>query len=553
MKKKAKHSQEEAGELSDAEVLKLSALCDDLVDGTISPVRHLELERILISDEAAQRHYVRLIGLSASLHEYAGEFGSEEGDGSMASFPDRGERKRWPLRARLSLAAALVSTLFLGTLLAKNWMDQRSVAVGQDDGIAVMTRALGLEWVDQARSYRVGQRIPAGRVRIASGTMQIEFYGGATVILEGPANFEIRSANAAFCHYGKLRGNVPPQAIGFTIGTPEYDLVDLGTEFGIAVAQDGTSEVHIFNGKVELRGVGREGKDVLGLSQGQAMRLTGAMTGKIFGMNPGLFPGASLLDDVGSASDESSFQKWKKFSADLKKDPSLVAYFTFEPERPWDRVLRNQGQGSDPGLNGAIVGAKWAEGRWPGKGALDFKSPADRVRLSLTGDFRSLSFAAWVRIDGLDRKWNSLLLTDDWKAGSVHWQFGKSGEMILGTRGKTSFTNYFSGPEIDFADLGRWMFLATVYDSEKGEVRHWIDQKVISREAIQNPENFPPIKFGSMELGNYRPTGKTGPQDVRNFNGRMDEFMLFSRALTDEDLETIFQIGRQDGCVPKQK
>ena len=42
--------------------------------------------------------------------------------------------------------------------------------------------------------------------------------------------------------------------------------------------------------------------------------------------------------------------------------------------------------------------------------------------------------------------------------------------MVLGTRGEKVYKNYFSDNEIGFDDLGRWMFLATVFDPEKGEV-----------------------------------------------------------------------------------
>ncbi len=533
-------------ELSDADILKLNALCNELVDGSISDERHAELERYLATDEAARCHYVRAMGLSASLHAYASEFESDEGGETMVSFPEQTKQHLW--RSRFSFAAALVVSLFLGALMMQQWPGVRDANIGiaQDDGVAVITRASGIQWADRAVCYRLGDRVPVGKLQVKTGTMQIEFYSGATIILEGPANLDIRSANEAFCHFGKVRGSVPPQAVGFTISTPEYDLVDLGTEFGISVEPNGISEVHVFDGEVELRGVGQKTNETKGLSEGEALRLTGAMTGEVFGMNQELFPASSALDDVDGAFAESRFQKWKTFSNNLKRDSSLIAYFTFEPERPWDRVLHNQGQGNEAGLNGAIVGAKWTGGRWPGKQALDFKSPADRVRLILPGEFDALTFAVWVRLDGLDRKWNSLLLTDDWNPGSIHWQFGQSGEMVLGTRGRKVYKNYFSKNEIGFDDLGRWMFLATVFDPEKGEVKHMIDEKVISRETIDGPEHFLPIRFGAMELGNYRPAGKSGTQDVRNFNGRMDEFMLFNRALSDEQLVEIFQVGRPD-------
>ncbi|MCF6311282.1 MAG: FecR domain-containing protein [Verrucomicrobiales bacterium] len=539
-------------ELTDGDILKLGALCDELVDGVISAERYAELQRWLLTDEAVRRHYVRVMGLSASLHEYAGEFESEEGGEALVEFADLGVKRRWPWKARWSLAAALVASLFLGALLLTQMSDHdnQMVVVAQDDGVAVLTRASGLEWEEGAKKYRLGDRIAVGAVQIAAGTMQIEFYSGASVILEGPASLDIVSANEAFCHYGKVRGKVPPQAIGFTVKTADYDLVDLGTEFGISVDKKGSSEVHVFDGEVELRGVGRA-SETKGLTEGQAMRLNGAELGKDIVMDATLFPHSSLLDDVDGARAESRYQRWKDFSGELRKDASLMAYYTFEPQRAWDRVLPNQGSLKEPGLDGAIVGAKWARGRWPGKKALDFKSPADRVRLILPGEYKNLTYGAWVRIDGMDRLWVSLLLTDDWKLGSPHWQIEQTGEMILGVGTRGGNPNFYSKKEIGFEDLGRWMFLATVFDSEKLEVRHLIDGRVVSRAPIVDLEKRLPLKFGAMEMGNYHPPGVAGTKNVRNFNGRIDEFMLFNRALSDEELNEIFQVGRPDAVMQK--
>ena len=47
---------------------------------------------------------------------------------------------------------------------------------------------------------------------LKSGHAQIEFYSGARVILEGPAEFELISRTEAFCKRGKLRNVIrwPP-------------------------------------------------------------------------------------------------------------------------------------------------------------------------------------------------------------------------------------------------------------------------------------------------------------------------------------------------------
>ena len=89
---------------------------------------------------------------------------------------------------------------------------------------------------------------------LASGLMEITYDSGAKVILQGPASYQVESANGGFLPVGKLLGKVTTEkAKGFRIRTPTAEVVDLGTEFGIDVAKDGTSEVHVLKGLVQTQ------------------------------------------------------------------------------------------------------------------------------------------------------------------------------------------------------------------------------------------------------------------------------------------------------------
>ncbi|WP_256200459.1 hypothetical protein [Verrucomicrobium spinosum] len=101
--------------------------------------------------------------------------------------------------------------------------------------------------------------------------------------------------------------------------------------------------------------------------------------------------------------------------------------YTFEPLNAWDRTLRNQQPDAPEFTNGSVVGAQWAQGRWRGKQALAFKSPGDRVRLAVAGEYDAITLAAWVQVGGVDRNYNSLFLTDTWTHGNPHWQIIRSG------------------------------------------------------------------------------------------------------------------------------
>ena len=107
-----------------------------------------------------------------------------------------------------------------------------------------------------------GAKLVAGRrLELGRGLAEISFNSGAGIILEGPAVFEPTSENGGVLHSGKLAANVPAGAAGFSVHTPSAMIVDLGTEFGVAVEADGTSEVQVFSGSVEISPDSPKGDD----------------------------------------------------------------------------------------------------------------------------------------------------------------------------------------------------------------------------------------------------------------------------------------------------
>jgi hypothetical protein len=69
--------------------------------------------------------------------------------------------------------------------------------------------------------------------------------------VEGPATLEPFSAWRATLHLGSLRANVPAESVGFTVEHSSVEIVDLGTEFTMAVNESGEAEVFVLKGEVE--------------------------------------------------------------------------------------------------------------------------------------------------------------------------------------------------------------------------------------------------------------------------------------------------------------
>ena len=88
----------------------------------------------------------------------------------------------------------------------------------------------------------------------------------------------------------------------------------------------------------------------------------------------------------------------------------MLVHLDFEEQRNVDRNLPNFAPGKQASARAMILGCDWAQGRWPGKGALEFNNWNDRVRFSVSGEFQSLTYLAWVRVDSLPNEWNALAL-----------------------------------------------------------------------------------------------------------------------------------------------
>src|SRR5205085_6062766 len=136
-----------------------------------------------------------------------------------------GRPRRWR-RALVGAVAALAAALLAAVAL---WPRPPAVAPRPgpapeptDDTVAVLLQAPGAVW-EGADPPRAGAPLAAGWLRLKSGAAHIEFYSGATVILQGPAELKLISRMSAYCARGKLRATVPPQAQGFTVGAP-HDL-----------------------------------------------------------------------------------------------------------------------------------------------------------------------------------------------------------------------------------------------------------------------------------------------------------------------------------------
>jgi hypothetical protein len=533
----------------------LRGILDALCEESITPAQVRRLEELILASPEAEAFYVQFMAQFADLsRRFAGRPAAAE-----FSFRDRLERQpvrvaspvahgRWRLAALVVIPSALAAGLLLAVIGLPWWGGSRGPGdpMGEptDDSVAVLLQAPGAVWENTDAPPRVGAPLRPGWLHLKSGAAQIEFYSGATVILQGPADFELVSQTRANCTRGKLRGTVPPQAEGFAIGAPNLDLVDRGTEFGMKIGEGTTTEVQVFQGRVDLYDPGSmAGPPKKALTTGQGLRVDGQQTGRPIAPTPADFPTAQELAGQTQKAIRERQAAWVAASATVRQDPSLAVYFPFEAIQPWARTLADQAQGRKHPRDGAIVGCGWADGRWPGKRGLEFKQVSDRVRVTVPGELDSVTLATWVRVDALPNQNNSLFMADRWAVGHFHWQIGRDGSLILGIKYPPETNNaHYKAVEAFTPDrLGRWSFIAVVYDRDGGRVTHYLDGTPVSREPIL--EDIA-LRVGNAELGNWNNGTFKGKDLIRYLSGCMDEFMLFTRPLDDAEIVRLYETGR---------
>lgn len=533
-------------------------LIDAFLQGTISDQQQAELERLLASDSEQRQLYIDYMQVHNGLTTWTNET-TEPATWIPQPASETQPSQRKSPRFLLMLVSSLVAaTLLLSLAYYAGWntradsssaiaelsIDQPAdeTSQPQTDHIALLTQSVGVEW-DTNRNLQAGAGLSAGWLKLKQGTIQVELISGASILIEGPAAVKLISPLKAFCQFGKVRASVPEQAHGFTMETSRLNVVDLGTEFTLSLDQSGSGQVQVIDGKVELHSTDSQltPANVQSLTTGEGVQFN--QWGMIDRLQEAILPliNPEELSQLVEQQQTQQFERWQKQNALLKADPSIVAYYDFEESSNWLRTLNNKSQQKPASSShGAIVGCQWTSGRWPQKRSLEFKRTSDRVRTHIPGEYQSLTFMAWVRIEGFDRWLSSLMLTDGYNDGNPHWQLSDKGEMILGVKtgpGK----NYFSPVVLQPTDLGRWIFLVTVYDHQKQEVVHYLDGVAVSHHEIENPI---PLVIGPAEIGNWRPQEHSGAHSIRSLNGRLDEFALFGRALSADEILQLYQTGK---------
>ncbi|QEH34260.1 FecR protein [Aquisphaera giovannonii] len=254
---------------------RLGELIELYCDGLIDDAGLRELEALLRGSDAARLEFVRAFHAHTELaFAVRSRRATDEvlesvlAGRAQADPPPRpggvaagtGPARRW--RRPAAIAGIAAGALLAAGACAWYLRGGRGVPAGHDPSatrggglpfgnVAWLLNAQDCVWAG-SEAEMPGRDMRSGKIlRLRSGLAEIEFEQGARVLLHGPAEFVLLGGSSARLVQGSLTARVPEPARGFTVFSPRGKVIDLGTEFGLSVDEDGATTVRVFEGLVE--------------------------------------------------------------------------------------------------------------------------------------------------------------------------------------------------------------------------------------------------------------------------------------------------------------
>ncbi len=228
-----------------------------LITGTITEAEHRSLQNRLSEDATARATFRERMDIEAGLRTWAADSGAYRQVLASDSASKKSLRTDWGWRITLmATAASILATALWWTQRPDrdqlSLVDQPNKTSPQQTPPAAPS--LG-QWIAQADC--VWQQPPslpngtfnAGMIKLTSGAAELRFDSGTNVVLEGPCELLVDTADSARLLAGKVYVHVTEVSNGFLLETPEAQIIDEGTQYAVALDSLAT-EVHVFDGSV---------------------------------------------------------------------------------------------------------------------------------------------------------------------------------------------------------------------------------------------------------------------------------------------------------------
>jgi len=260
-------------------------------DGMATPDDVAMVERAILEDAEFCSLAVEYLYLDSAMEEFA----IVE---NVAPVAKPVKHSRW-------LLAAAAAVAVMGLSLWQWWPVKSSVAQVEIEVLDLVDATVA----GPNGGMRIHDRVRLDSLDLRSGEAHLRLPSEVKLIVSGPAELRFIDAMHARLLRGKVTVDCSAGGKGFILETPVTRVVDVSTQFGVEARADGSTDVMVIEGKVEL------GAQHAGLVQGEAVRVTARQAiSRIVNITGGLQPGewstqpppndcniASVSDNFGAA------------------------------------------------------------------------------------------------------------------------------------------------------------------------------------------------------------------------------------------------------------
>lgn len=441
-----------------------------------------------------------------------------------------------------ALAAAVILLLAGPFWLKPKWVNEpgQSATVSVDPASRAMAVVVG---ASPDAGTAVGTYLKPGVLSQATGWMTLQTLTGVSVTFDAPFRVELINPERVHLTEGRARVRVPEGAEGFTLDSPAFDVVDLGTEFAALVKPDGTGTCRVFEGKADVSLLDSVGE--VKISQ----RLNANESVMVIPSKQDM----RLIEEVNA-----DYPEIKNPPRPLLTLPPFyeaemmtmgpLAYWRFEEiknqvvpgEVAESANLQVAGTASiakESGLNhsGALTQHKQTE----------FFHITGKISPMLRGDFSISLFAQfeWLQNFALftatryDEKveGNSFILQS-------YSSFRRSGLNGTGLHAVVADPPAWDGGDEVYGNtLLRPQYWHHIAATRKGDqLTLYLDGVMVGRE----PTGSMPLNFRDLFVGRLNGNSEHTRQQARGLVGHIDELAVFPRALTDAEISKLATIER---------
>jgi len=518
---------------------------EDFENGALSLEGQEELLRILEESHQARAIYLKHFELTALLQIKAA---TQAEEGTLPVLNDR-LLQRKILRLSVLAAAAVIALLAgFAAFVGLNSPEPRSVALTASQGSAWTISENGDDPKPSLQAVEEGSTL-----HVSSGTVVLELESGTRFVVQGPAKVRFPKLETPVLEHGWLWTDTGAEAGELKITTDTHWFRDIGTRFGVRARDDQQVELHVFEGMVEV-GTPTTGKKskVLPGKTGFVIAADGELVDTALAVDP--FPG--LPDLLQAQPRYAPTVMGQAPSGYWRLDEAVVGNMT------------NQVPGAPAGMCATSVDPR-AAGMRPASGFYGFEE-GNRGAYLPGEDSQSVLYqldsTAGVSLEeGSVAFW--FRRAPDIETTEVLWYAGVPDGGGLGPQIEMhAFLSESGNLQFFIEDGEQDVLLSSSQNSTDNQWHHvvvswrraavelYLDGQLAARDQSDRTKRDSHLTGTNIRFGKTGSGRAPGPGDLGYFRGWVDEIALWSRALTETEVDLQFRSARTQALrVPEEE